>query len=77
MISGDFFEWTSMPDTRRANYHLSYSDGSVFLDFDTIDDSIRLMRISFDGYGCCNLDRDTTTPMNPQDGREFLQMYET
>ena len=47
-----------MPDSRKADFYLGCLDGSVFLDFNsTTDDRINLCRISFDGYGCCNLDK--------------------
>jgi hypothetical protein len=52
----DFFK-TTMPDSRIADYYLGCLDGSVFIDFNlTTDKLISLRRISFDGYGCCNLD---------------------
>lgn len=52
----DFFK-TTMPDSRKADYYLGCLDGSVFIDFNfTTDNLINLCRISFDGYGCCNLD---------------------
>jgi hypothetical protein len=66
-----------MPDTRRADYHLSYALGSVFLDFDTIDDSIRLVRISFDGYGCHDLSSDPIAPLSRTDADEFRDMFDT
>ena len=77
MSYSDSFTWTSMPDSRPADSYLSYADDSVFMDFSHTDAIVRLIRISFDGYGCSSLDRDVTTPMNPQDSREFLQMYDT
>jgi hypothetical protein len=44
--------------TRIADYCLSYDDDSVFIDFnDCSNEQIRLIRISFDGYGCCNIER--------------------
>ena len=52
----DFFK-TTMPDSRKADFYLGCLDGSVFLDFNyTADKRIDLCRISFDGYGCCNID---------------------
>ena len=51
----DFFK-TTMPASRIADFYLGCLDGSVFLDFNTTsDERINLCRISFDGYGCCNL----------------------
>jgi len=52
----DFFK-TTMPDSRIADFYLGCLDGSVFIDFNlTPNKLISLCRISFDGYGCCNLD---------------------
>lgn len=54
----DFFK-TTMPDSRNADFYLGCLDDSVFIDFNlTTDKSINLCRISFDGYGCCNLDNN-------------------
>lgn len=51
----DFFK-TTMPDSRIADFYLGCLDESVFIDFNlTTDKLISLCRISFDGYGCCNL----------------------
>ena len=51
-----------MPDTRKADFYLGCLDGSVFIDFNrTSDNLISLCRISFDGYGCC----DITNKSNP------------
>ena len=46
-----------MPESRKADYYLSCLDSSVFIDFNRSNENlISLVRISFDGYGCCNLD---------------------
>ena len=48
-----------MPNSRQADFYLGCLDGSVFLDFNcTTDKLIYLCRISFDGYGCCNIQND-------------------
>jgi hypothetical protein len=50
------FHKTTMPASRQADFYLSCLDGCVFIDFnETSDKLISLCRISFDGYGCCNL----------------------
>lgn len=55
----DFFKF-AMPDSRKADFYLGCLDSSVFLDFNlTIDKRISLCRISFDGYGCCELTEKT------------------
>ena len=55
MTDQDFFV-TTMPSSRPADYYLGYMEGSVFLDFDDVGEKkVSLKRISFDGYGCCEL----------------------
>ena len=67
----DFFK-TTMPSSRKADFFLGCLDGSMFLDFNyTTDKRIYLCRISFDGYGCCNLDNDAKC-LNPQSSKTFL-----
>jgi hypothetical protein len=54
-IEFDFFK-TKMPDSRKADFYLGCLEGCVFIDFNlTSNKLISLRRISFDGYGCCNL----------------------
>ena len=63
-----------MPDSRPANYYLGCLGGSVFLDFNNYKENlICLKRISFDGYGCCNLG-DHAIPMNQEDSRIFKEI---
>lgn len=55
----EFFK-TTMPNSRKADYFLGCLDSSVFIDFNRLSNGqISLVRISFDGYGCCNLDNKT------------------
>lgn len=55
-MTEQLFFITTMPDSRAADYYLGYLDGCVFLDFNNYgNDRICLKRISFDGYGCCEL----------------------
>jgi|JI9StandDraft_2_1071091.scaffolds.fasta_scaffold271813_1 hypothetical protein len=50
-----FFK-TTMPESRKADFHLGCLDSCIFMDFNyTSDRLISLKRISFDGYGCCVL----------------------
>ena len=71
----DFFK-TSMPSTRKADYYLGCLDSSVFIDFNrTQDNLISLIRISFDGYGCCNLDENGLS-LNLNDSVEFIMEME-
>jgi hypothetical protein len=55
---------------------LALQDDSVFADFD-LDPSgcIVLVRISFDGYGCCHT-RGQVGLMNPEDSRNLVDSYE-
>ena len=57
--------------TRPCSFCLSLQGGSVFADFDTDDaDTISLRRISFDGYGCCEV--ESTMRMSSGDSRLLL-----
>lgn len=70
----DFFK-TSMPNTRIADYYLGCLDGCVFIDFNLDNDNcIYLKRISFDGYGCCNLDGKILS-MDKEESQLFIETY--
>ena len=71
----DFFK-TSMPDSRPADYYLGCHDGSVYLDFNKFGNLICLRRISFDGYGCCNVD-ESAIPLNEEDSNLFKKILES
>lgn len=72
MKNFDFFK-TSMPYTRKADFYLGCLDGSVFIDFNRIGkDQISLVRISFYGYGCCNLDKKTEL-LNQDESALFIE----
>jgi hypothetical protein len=61
----------TMP-TRPCSFCLSFQGGSVFADFDTDDANIiSLRRISFDGYGCCEVG-ESITRMSSGDSRLLL-----
>lgn len=71
MDSDTGFFITTMPDSRLADYHLGWFGGSIFLDFDNYKDGlICLKRISFDGFGCCDLN-DRAIPMGKEDSQAF------
>ena len=54
----EFFKM-NMPESRKADFHLGCLDGSIFLDFNySSENLIYLRRISFDRYGCCNIDNN-------------------
>ena len=69
---------TPMP-SRPCRYCLSLQEDSVFADFD-VDGSGRLalVRISFDGYGCCrpSWDRKPAT-MPPRESERLIQWMES
>jgi hypothetical protein len=71
--NNELFSITTMPPTRPADYYLCYLDGCVFIDFNKNQmKQIQLVRISFDGYGCCNV--QNATPMEPNDAKAFKAM---
>jgi hypothetical protein len=66
----NFFR-TTMPESRKADFHLGCFNGSVFLDFMyTTEKRIKLIRISFDGYGCCELENSAKC-INDQLSKNF------
>ena len=68
-----FFLFT-MGGSRPADYCLGYGEGSVYIDFDNCGDQlICLKRISFDGYGCCNMTKEAI-PMDEADSRAFKEI---
>lgn len=70
------FRWTSMPSSRKADYYLAYCDDSVFIDFDDYNsDQIVIIRISFDGYGCCNIPSDKVLPVSKEHSLLFKMMF--
>jgi hypothetical protein len=71
------FRITTMSDSRPADYYFNCLDGSVFIDFNDYEGGlIQLVRISFDGYGCCNL-HDEAIPMDEFDSRIFKNLTTT
>lgn len=67
----DFFK-TTMPQTRKADYYLGCLDSSVFIDFNlNKDNQIYLRRISFDGYGCCEI--ENSKPLDYRDSIKFVE----
>lgn len=60
-----------MPDRRKADFYLGCLDGSIFFDFNyTSDKRIDLRRISFDSYGCCDLDNKAKS-LDEQSSKDF------
>ena len=63
-----------MPSSRKADYFLSGLDDSVFLDFNNDEKGrVCLIRISFDGFGCCNLGEKAIS-LNEEDSKKFKEM---
>ncbi|TAF64252.1 MAG: hypothetical protein EAZ55_11710 [Cytophagales bacterium] len=68
----DFFR-TTMPKTRKADFYLGCLEGSVFIDFNySSKRRIYLCRISFDGFGCCNIDSNDVICLDEQSSKEFV-----
>ena len=73
MIDQSFFV-ASMPFSRPADYYLGYMDGCVFLDFNNCGHGrVSMIRISFDGYGCCELG-ENSIPLNEDDSKIFKRI---
>lgn len=67
-----FFK-TTMSDSRKAAYYLGCLGGSVFIDFNqTSDGNISLCRISFDGYGCCDI-TNKANPLTVEMSKKFVE----
>ena len=74
---GFFITFMGGDGSRLADYYLGYFGGSVFIDFDNCEDQlIRIIRISFDGYGCCDLG-NKAIPMNKDDSQSFREIIES
>ncbi len=68
----NFFK-TTMPESRKADFYLGCLGGSVFIDFNKSNENlISLCRISFDGYGCCNI-KDNINHLNFDLSERFLK----
>lgn len=68
----DFYK-TEMPDSRKAEFYLGCLDGSVFIDFNKSNNNlISLCRISFAGYGFCNL-TDNVNFLNLEQSNRFIE----
>lgn len=70
------FFLTEMPASRPADFCLGYFGGSVFLDFNNVSgDLISLIRISFDGYGCCEL-KHLSVPLTKKSSQLFKRIVQ-
>ncbi len=72
MVNFNFFK-TTMPKTRPADIYLGCLDCSVFIDYNkTKNNQISVVRISFDGFGCCNLGNEVEL-LNQDDSGLFIK----
>ncbi len=61
-----------MPKTRIADFYLGCLDSSVFIDFNlNSNGQIYVQRISFDGYGCCEIENSKT--LDQRDSTKFVE----
>ena len=67
--------YPTMPG-RPCRYCLALQGGAVFADFDIDDGKAYLVRVSFDGYGCCTVD-DSIRKMNSDDSSKFIEMIDS
>jgi hypothetical protein len=76
MLPMDIELWDAMP-SRPCRICLSLQGGSVFADFDVDrDERLYLVRISFDGYGCCRAPADVGR-LRQEDSSLLLSMAAT
>lgn len=68
----------TMP-TRPCRYCLSLQEGSVFLDLDVDkNDCLYIVRISYDGYGCCHADGEKKPkPLSIALSKRLIELIET
>ena len=66
-----------MPASRPSRYCLGLQDDSVFADFDVDSDGcVFLLRISFDGYGCCST-AEKARRMSPDISKRLIRLVES
>ena len=67
--------WTT--GTRPCSFCLCLQGGSVFADFNVDSDGrVYIVRISFDGYGCCPTD-DKVTRLPPEESHTLVNLVDT
>ena len=70
------YRWGS-PSSRRCALTLAVGD-VAFADFDRdANGQLFLLRISFDGFGCCTPDRVDVKPMDMADSRSLIDQVES
>ena len=69
----NLFSECSFSSSRPADFCLSYDGDSVFIDFNySGNEQVRLICISFDGYGCCT-PAGITIPLDINKSRLFKE----
>lgn len=71
-MSDQYLFIANMPSSRPADYCLGYMEGCVYIDFSDDGNNICLKRISFDGYGCCELG-ETAIPLAEDESAAFKE----
>ena len=70
----------SMAATRPSDFYLTFYDACVFADFQRVNEGrqVQLLRISFDGYGCCDSSRNDRpfSLMDAESSGQFLATLE-
>jgi hypothetical protein len=75
-VSFEVSKYWPMVPTRPCRYCLSLQRDSVFADFEVDDEGrIYLVRISFDGYGCCRIDE--ARRMSYEESCNFMKWVES
>jgi hypothetical protein len=68
--------YPAVPD-RPCQFQLSLQRDSVFADFDKDPDGcLYLVRISYDSYGCVEVERHEVSRMSLVDSERMIEMYE-
>lgn len=62
-----------MPESRPSSFCFSLFDGSVFVDFAKKGGLLYLLRISFDGFGCCSI-QGGSNPLGKEHAKAFLKI---
>lgn len=63
------------PGTRESDFAFCIGDSAIFADFKVDDEGlVFLVRISFDGFGCCTLDAKSVTRMTRSESEAICNM---
>ena len=71
-MSTDYSIGKGIGTSRPCDFMVSWDKGGcIFADFKKAGKSCKLVRISFDGYGCCNCEGGVGL-MEPEDARQLM-----